>query len=565
VDESISREAVGPARILAFLLAAVALGGGQQQAPVFRVGTRLVEVTVTVLDRKGNAVTGLAPPDFTVLDGGKPRPVTFFRFEGVPYSPAETPRPAPGVFTNRVEAFGGPPRNVTALVLDALNTPPHDSTVARAQMMRYLKALTPETRVAIFHMGQQLRILHDFTDDAAALRARLEKAVLGMPLESVSDFTRSIIEAEQFVDMFAGDPAMQKAVEEMMRTSLEVEMMANAAARRSRMERSLAAMESLGRHLAGIPGRKNVVWIGGGFSMFSLTGGLGMGPRGGTEDFEAKVRQTSQRLAQQGVVLYIVDSKGIEMPPDAAAAYRAPLPVRGRGRFEPQMDAENISNDPRSAMALMASVTGGRYLYNTNDLTAGFKQTVADLRGTYTLGFYAPEEPDNKWHRLKVRVSRSGVNVRHREGYLADAASPQPVEWSDETWRAAISNPLGSSAIPLTANCETAPAGELVLSLTIDANSLHFYPDGEDLRADLQIATADRTQDGYGRPHFTKITASVPGSKWQDARAHGVAYGRQWKPGSDVTAVRVVVRDMRTGQYGTLDVPLSGLSTGKIR
>jgi hypothetical protein len=342
-------------------------------------------------------------------------------------------------------------------------------------------------------------------------------------------------------------------------------MMANAAARRSRMERSLAAMESLGRHLAGIPGRKNVVWIGGGFSMFSLTGSLGMGAHGGAEDFEAKVRQTSQRLAQQGVVLYIVDSKGIEMPPDTSAAYRAPLPVRGRGRFEPQMDAENISNDPRSAMGLMASVTGGRYLYNTNDLTAGFKQTVADLRGTYTLGFYAPEEPDNKWHKLKVRVSRSGVNVRHREGYLADAASPQPVEWSDEMWRAAISNPLGSSAIPLTANCEAAPAGELVLSLTIDANSVHFYPDGEDLKADLQIAVADRTQDGYGRPHLTKITASVPASKWQDARAHGVPYGRQWKPGSDVTAARVVVRDMRTGQYGTLDVPLSGLSNRQTR
>ena len=31
------------------------------------------------------------------------------------------------------------------------------------------------------------------------------------------------------------------------------------------------------------------------------------------------------------------------------------------------MDNERISNDPRPAMELMASITGGRYLYNTND------------------------------------------------------------------------------------------------------------------------------------------------------------------------------------------------------
>ena len=36
--------------------------------------------------------------------------------------------------------------------------------------------------------------------------------------------------------------------------SSKQEMDANAAARRSRMERSLEAVEALGRHLAGIPG-----------------------------------------------------------------------------------------------------------------------------------------------------------------------------------------------------------------------------------------------------------------------------------------------------------------------
>ena len=113
------------------------------------------------------------------------------------------------------------------------------------------------------------------------------------------------------------------------------------------------------------------------------------------------------------------------MPSDTLASARAPVPVRGRGRFEPQMDADEASNDPRPAMGLMASVTGGRYFHNTNDLAAGFKQTVNDMQGSYTLGFYMPGDPDDKWHKLKVKVNRRGTEALYRQGYLAESMPSQ--------------------------------------------------------------------------------------------------------------------------------------------
>jgi VWFA-related protein len=378
-----------------------------------------------------------------------------------------------------------------------------------------------------------------------------------MPLATVTDYRQSIVEAEAFVDMFAGNPAMQKAAEEMARNNLEIEGVMNAQARRYRMEQSLAAMEALGSHLAGIPGRKNLVWIGAGFSMSSVTGAMGMGVHGSIETFESKVRKTSQRLAQQGIVLYIVDSQGISLPSDQTAASHAPVPVRGRGRFEPQMDSDAISNDPHPAMELMSSITGGRYIYNTNDLTAGFKQTAADVQGSYTLGFYMPDDPDEKWHRLKIRVKHSGVSVRHREGYLASLGPAQPVDWTPDTLHAAITNPIGSTVIPLTAKCERTAAGDLALTLFAESSALQFRADGQNLKADVEVFILDRAPDGSGRTHRDSLTAAVPAAKWDDARNRNVTYSHQWKPDAAATSLRVLVHDLRGGQYGTLDIPLS--------
>jgi VWFA-related protein len=168
--------------------------------------------------------------------------------------------------------------------------------------------------------------------------------------------------------------------------------------------------------------------------MLSVTGAMGTGPHGGIESFEDKMKRTSQKLAQQGIVLYIVDAKGLDLPGSISAESPGPMPVRGRGRFEPQQDAERLSSDTRSGMELMSSITGGRYLHNTNDLTEGFKKAASDLDGSYTLGFYVTEEPDGRWHNLKASVRRSGVNLRHRKGYLAETVAATPARWTNEMY-----------------------------------------------------------------------------------------------------------------------------------
>ena len=79
---------------------------------------------------------------------------------------------------------------MTAIVIDSLNTVPEDQVAVRAQVMQYLRVLAPNTRVAVYVMGERLRILHDFTGDLEALRARLAKLkidynIQGMPADEL--------------------------------------------------------------------------------------------------------------------------------------------------------------------------------------------------------------------------------------------------------------------------------------------------------------------------------------------------------------------------------------------
>ena len=127
-----------------FTAAAVTLAA-QDSTPVFRAGTTLVEFTIVATDRDGQPVTDLTQNDVTIVQNGKPQPVAFFRFEGSAFGPGAVEAShepiAPGIFTNRSEYFPGPARNVTAIVIDTLNTVPEDQVAVKAHVMQYLRAL----------------------------------------------------------------------------------------------------------------------------------------------------------------------------------------------------------------------------------------------------------------------------------------------------------------------------------------------------------------------------------------------------------------------------------------
>lgn len=172
--------------------------------PVFRAGTILVEFTFVAVDGNGRPVTDLSQDEIDLREDGKPRDIAFFRFEGKPAIDRGETRPLPtGLFTNRIEYTSGPPRNITVILVDALNTPPTDQQSVRRQLMAYLETVTADTRVAVYGLGANgITVMRNFTGDVASLRAGMDEGWRTFPVQAMPD----VQEIQCYVGRFLGWP-----------------------------------------------------------------------------------------------------------------------------------------------------------------------------------------------------------------------------------------------------------------------------------------------------------------------------------------------------------------------
>ena len=87
-----------------------------------------------------------------------------------------------------------------------------------------------------------------------------------------------------------------------------------------------------------------------------------------------------------------------------------------------QTDRKHL-RDALDTLRVLADNTDGRAIINRNDLATGMKQIIRDSSAYYLLGYNSTQAPtDGKFHEIKVKVKRQGVEVRARKGYWAYTA-----------------------------------------------------------------------------------------------------------------------------------------------
>jgi len=148
-------------------------------------------------------------------------------------------------------------------------------------------------------------------------------------------------------------------------------------------------------------------------------------------------REIGEEANRSNATFYPLDPRGLTsfdepiMKLGSSGPPPAPTP--------PSVDRARLNARIESLRALAAD-TDGFAVVQTNDLERGFQRIVADLSSYYLLGYYSTRRMDGRFHPIRVRIKRPGVQVRARRGYLA---------------------PSAAEAATIAARAKTAPAAKL--------------------------------------------------------------------------------------------------------
>jgi VWFA-related protein len=323
-----------------------------RQQPPIRIGTELVRVDVTVIDKRGKPVTTLTADDFDVTEDGVPQAIKSFKLVEVSGEPepdddisleirsashaaAEAARDDVRVFLifwdeYHIDRFTSTLRAREALSRFVL------TAFGSKDLVAFMDPLTPTDAIAFTRDRRRL------ADTAARLKGRYRVYL----------------------------PPRSQAEEAQLARSREIE--------RLRSEVTSSALESAIVHLGAIKdGRKALVIVSEG--------------QGVPDGFQTLERLT--RLANDhNTAIYVLDPRG-------------------------------LTGSAAGLLQSLAVNTGGEH-FRSNDLHGALGHVITQSRAFYLIGFDANASPkDGRFHEIRVRLKRSGYEVRARRGYWAPAVA----------------------------------------------------------------------------------------------------------------------------------------------
>lgn len=610
-----------------FLAATVLCSTGQilsqtpsaDQSPTLRLNSRAVLIDVVVTDRNGNPVTGLSKDAFNVREQGKPQSVAFFEeHRGLSAEQKQTlqvPKMPPDTFSNYSPIVTPPAINV--LLIDALNTPMTDQMYLRQSVENYLRSLKPGSRLAIFTLSLRLRFVEGFSDDPSLLATAMgyrnnnpEPAVLMQSGQENTAENTVIGLMSQRVGGGAGIIVSASAAT--MIQSFEQFLKENHYAQTADREyRTTQALQQLARYLGSFPGRKNLVWMSGGFPL-DLFGVTDM-------RFDDTVRKTVNLLAAARVAVYPVDARGVWTHELHMAEHATEQTVRNpqqfigppqdfpattldsssinqggagvttpSGSFAQSISSENASsNTSNAAMDIIAEQTGGRAFYNGNNLVGVLDKITSSSSNFYTLS-YTPTDPNMNGAFRKIGIEVHGkYALLYRRGYFAtDEGKPgaaQEMQHQAVQQASAGSHPLEpfmDFGLPqsqqilyverIVPASESAPATPTSADRTGNRYAVDFFVATKDLNLKQDADGAHKgtlhvtliVYDRYGeismrRDH--RVAVSLTPEAWAIDQKTGLKVHAELNIPRGQYWLRTGIYDPSTHRVGTMEVPLSSV------
>jgi len=422
--------------------------GEQPQVPTFRVNVDAIEIEAFVIDEQGKPVTGLTREDFEILEDGKPQNITSFSQVDIPFERRADPRALSAAVDPDVVANDHSDGRVYMFALDEV--PPDVALRARVFLKRFLERhFATNDRGAVVFLGRQNSMAgQTFTNDPRLLLAAVERYVGGVSAEGapisvvVEDPAAPAVQAAGGIP--AGVTAARKKLIESFKTAQRAQVGVTALGTMSGLEAAVNAIASLkGR-------RKSLMLFSTGlpepiFRALTYDGGA-------LTKAEQAAHAAVTAATRGSVTIYAVDPSGLNT--DLVDGGTGDAPEHDLTSDDPDVNGLGAS-DKRLSLSMLADATGGFSLVNSNGFNAAFERIVRENSTYYLLGYTSSNDRRDGRHRsLHVGVTRPGLRVRARDGYIApfkneQAPEPMHIASLSPSLSSAITNPLPDDTVPI--------------------------------------------------------------------------------------------------------------------
>jgi VWFA-related protein len=494
------------------------------QPPVtFKVEVNYVEIDATVTDAQGRLVDDLTKEEFQVLEEGKPQTISAFTRVDLPIERQDPLlfRPAaiePDVRSNR-EAFTG---RVFLMVLDDLQTDFRRTMLVRAAARQFVRRyIGANDMVAVVTTGGSASAGQEFTSSHARLIAAVDK----------------------FMGQKRRDSDMERSF---------------------KARNTYATLGNLAEYLAAVRGRrKAIVWFGEGVD-YNIDNAF---VSRDADVVRMAMQDAIAAATRANVSFYGVDARGVGAGLDEA--------IEISGVPDDTNNSSAIQNEVRRAQDSLRAVsdeTGGFAIVNQNDLNSAFGRIVQENSSYYLLGYYAANPArDGRFRSVQVRVTRPGLTVRARKGYLAPRKRPvsKPAPNRIEAQmppeiREALASPIPTRDLGLTLFAApfvgVAPKASVALVIEIDPAALTFVQKDGTFNTDLEVhflaIDAGGKVQGGGRD---VAPLRLREANYQSVTRSGVRLTRRLELPPGRYQIHVAARETNRGRLGTirqdLDVP----------
>jgi len=362
--------------------------------------SQLVIETVVVKDKQGKFIPGLSAKDFTITEDGTPQTIKFCEHQDL--AGEQAPVTATGAEQikiykqlSRTQIAPEAPENsryknrrLMALYFDMSAMRPADQLRALSAAEKFLRTeMTTVDLVSILrYQGGSVDILQDFTADRNKLLSILETMIVGEGQGS----------AETIDDASSADTGAAFGQDD---TEFNV----------FNTDRQLSALQTAAKMLSQLQEKKSLIYFASGLRLNGI-------------DNQAQLHATVDAAIRAGVSFWPIDARGlVAQAPLGDATQGSP---GNSGMYSGTAAQANTSNFQQSQDTLfaLAGDTGGKALFDNNDLTRGIVQAQESVSDYYVVGYYTSNTARNgRFRRVKISLNQDvSAKLDYRQGYYAD-------------------------------------------------------------------------------------------------------------------------------------------------